>query len=92
MKTLGQELIESMEELVEYAETGRGDARVTDLALDVAEVRKKLELSRDDFGRLMGVSKRTVENWEQGRRSPSGPAVILMLIAQEQPELVKRFA
>lgn len=44
----------------------------------IRALRKRLGLNCADFGELVGVSGRTVEDWEQGRRVPSKPAVILM--------------
>jgi len=50
-------------------------------------IRAKLKLSQSAFAGLMGVSLRTVQDWEQGRRKPSGPAVALLRIAEERPEV-----
>lgn len=44
----------------------------------IRALRKRLGLNCADFGALIGVSGRTVEDWEQGRRKPTGPAVVLM--------------
>ena len=50
-------------------------------------IRAKLHLSQGAFAGLMGVSLRTVQDWEQGRRKPSGPAEALLLIAEQKPEV-----
>ncbi|MBI5308997.1 MAG: helix-turn-helix domain-containing protein [Planctomycetes bacterium] len=50
-------------------------------------IRSKLKLSQSAFAGLMGVSLRTVQDWEQGRRRPSGPAVALLRIAEQKPEV-----
>jgi putative transcriptional regulator len=50
-------------------------------------IRAKLKLSQSAFAGLMGVSLRTVQDWEQGRRRPSGPAVALLRIAEQKPEI-----
>ena len=50
-------------------------------------IRAKLKLSQAAFAGLMGVSLRTVQDWEQGRRKPSGPAEALLRIAQQKPEV-----
>jgi putative transcriptional regulator len=44
----------------------------------IKEARRKTGLNTKEFGALLGVSGRTVENWEQGHRNPSGPAVKMM--------------
>lgn len=41
---------------------------------EIKQIRKKLRLSAEKFGALVGVGKKTVESWEQGVRNPSGPA------------------
>ncbi len=51
------------------------------------KIRAKLQLSQAAFASLMGVSRRTVQDWEQGRRKPSGPAEALLRIAEQHPEV-----
>ena len=51
------------------------------------EIRRKLKLSQSAFAGMMGVSLRTVQDWEQGRRKPSGPAEALLRIAEQKPEV-----
>ena len=50
-------------------------------------IRKKLKLSQSAFASLMGVSPRTIQDWEQGRRTPQGPAKSLLRIAEQHPEI-----
>lgn len=45
---------------------------------DIKSLRKKLRLNTSDFGKLTGVSGRTVEGWEQGKRKPSKSAQIIL--------------
>lgn len=49
-------------------------------------IRDRLGVSQEKFAILLGVSKRTVENWEQGRRYPTGPARSLLRIVAADPE------
>ena len=51
----------------------------------VAEIREKTGLSQSRFATLLGVSVRTLQDWEQGRRAPSGAARTLLLIAYKTP-------
>lgn len=51
----------------------------------VAETRARVGLSQAEFARLLGVSVRTLQEWEQGRRAPSGPARMLLAIAHKNP-------
>jgi putative transcriptional regulator len=55
---------------------------------DVKAIRAKLGLSQDEFASLLGISVRTLENWEQKRRIPKGPARVLLEVAAAHPEAV----
>ncbi len=57
--------------------------------IDVREIREKLHLSRQDFADRFGFSSRTVQHWEQGDRNPRGPAKILLVLLQREPDLVE---
>ncbi len=60
----------------------RGEGRVTKVTLTAAtEARLKLGLSQSAFAKLLGVSVRTLQDWKQGRREPSGAARTLLRIA-----------
>lgn len=50
-------------------------------------IRNKLKLSQSAFAALLGVSTRTLQDWEQGRRNPQGPAIALLRIAEQHPEV-----
>ena len=54
----------------------------------VTEARKKTGLSQSQFAALMGVSVRTLQGWEQGRKQPSGAARTLLAIASTNPQAV----
>ena len=58
----------------------------------VAQVRLKSGLSQTQFATALGVSKRTLEQWEQGRREPSGAAKQLLKIAERHPEVLIEIA
>ena len=51
----------------------------------ISSIREKTGLSRSRFAELLGVSVRTLQEWEQGRRKPSGAARTLLLIAEKNP-------
>jgi putative transcriptional regulator len=55
---------------------------------DVVAIRSGYGLSQQEFAALLGISVRTLQNWEQGRRAPHGPARVLLLVAAEHPEAV----
>ena len=58
----------------------------------VAEIREKTGLSQARFAALLGVSVRTLQDWEQNRRAPSGAARTLLLIAQKNPKAILEVA
>jgi DNA-binding transcriptional regulator YiaG len=53
---------------------------------DVKAIRENLQLSQSEFADLMRVNKRTLQNWEQRRRRPTGPAAALLKIVANAPE------
>jgi len=70
-----------------------GKARVTTVEVSIAtEARNRVGLSRSAFAELLGVSVRTLRDWEQGRREPSGAAKTLLRIAAQNPGAVKAAA
>jgi putative transcriptional regulator len=85
-----QELLQSIREAGAYL---RGDKRVA-VRVDriepdsVAAVRTRLGLSQPQFARALGISTATLQNWEQGRRQPTGAARVLLRVAAKHPEAV----
>ena len=64
-------------------------ARSTSMPVtDALQARAKLDLSQSHFAKLLGVSVRTLQEWEQGRREPSGAARTLLRIALHSPEAI----
>ena len=57
---------------------------------DIRLIRRNLDKSQSEFALMIGVSVSTLQNWEQGRRQPAGPARALLKIASENPEAVTR--
>lgn len=55
---------------------------------DVAEIREKSGLSQSEFASVMGISVRTLQDWEQGRRTPQGPARSLLAVTRHDPKAV----
>jgi putative transcriptional regulator len=81
------ELFESVKEMDAIHKGKKKPSRVFELPEpEVKAIREKTGLSQTQFARLIGVSKRTLENWEQGRRHPTGPAKALLKILDVDPE------
>jgi putative transcriptional regulator len=55
---------------------------------DVKAIRERLGLSQSRFAAMIGVSSRTLQGWEQGRREPDGPAKALLRVVDRSPEVV----
>lgn len=78
-RDIGAEILEGLRELK------RGEhGRVINVP-DVTHIREKTGLSQARFAELLGVSVRTLQDWEQGRRAPSGAARTLLLVADRNP-------
>jgi putative transcriptional regulator len=58
--------------------------------INVQRIRHKVEMSQSEFAGYFGVSKRTVQEWEQGRRVPSGASRAFLLVIDKEPEAVRR--
>jgi putative transcriptional regulator len=85
-RNIGLEIRDGLRELK------RGDyGRVIEVP-DVAEIREKVGLSQSRFATLLGVSVRTLQDWEQGRRAPSGAARTLLLVADRNPRALLEVA
>ena len=87
-RDIGKEILEGIREVKDY-KAGTKSLRVHSLKEPAPPqvICTKLKLSQSAFAGLMVVSLRTVQDWEQGRRKPSGPAVALLRIAEQKPEV-----
>ena len=92
-RDIGQEILEGIREVKAY-KAGKIDLRTRELKdpSSPQDIRRNLNLSQSAFAGLMGVSLRTVQDWEQGRRQPSGPAKSLLRIAEQRPEIFMEIA
>ncbi len=85
-RNLGQEILDSLDEIK------RGEfGRITHYP-PIDEIRKRTGLTQARFAKLLGVSVRTLQDWEQGRRLPSGAARTLLRIAEKRPEVLREIA
>lgn len=86
---LFSELIASVKEGGEIL-SGKKEAARTFLLepLDIKRIRDGYNLTQTQFAAMLGISVRTLRNWEQGRRVPEGPAMVLLQIADKHPEAI----
>lgn len=90
-KKLFNELVESVREA---GRIHRGQAAASRRFIfkprDVRAIREKLHKSQSEFAQMIGVSVSTLQNWEQGRREPEGPARALLVVASKAPQTVAK--
>lgn len=87
-RNVWQEVLDSVREI----KAGGGKKTNVEAKSYVVRVRIKSGLSQAEFAAALGVSKRTLEQWEQGRRKPSGAAKQLLKIAERHPEVLLEVA
>ena len=86
---LFDELVESLKEAGAILRSEQDPSREVDFEdPNVAAIRDEYGLSQVKFAALLGISVRTLQNWEQGRRHPQGPAKVLLRVAARHPRAV----
>ncbi len=87
-RDIGMEILEGIQAIKDH-KSGRKHLRTHTLKAPASprEIRARMGVSQAAFAGMMGVSVRTVQDWEQGRRRPSGPAEALLRIAEQKPEV-----
>jgi putative transcriptional regulator len=83
-RDLGQEILQALRDI----KAGQGKRTILFRPHEVSAVREKLQLSQQQLAALIGVSVRTLQAWEQGRRRPSRAALALLAIASARPDVV----
>src|SRR5438552_569948 len=90
--TAGARMIESAKQALAFVKGAEGhgcEVHVPD-EIDVKAIRERISLSQGEFAKLFGLSKRTLEHWEHGRRVPSGPARAFLTVIAREPDAVRR--
>lgn len=85
-RNVGLEILQGLREIK------RGDYGRVMTVPSVTSIREKTGLSQARFAQLLGVSVRTLQDWEQGRRAPSGAAKTLLMIADKNPRALLEVA
>lgn len=84
-RDIGAELLEAVREI-----KAGGGRRFTVQVTQAGEARNKLAMSQPEFADMLGISVRTLQDWEQGRRQPSGAAKALLKVAAASPNVVRK--
>lgn len=83
-RDIGQEILDGIRAI----KKGQGKKFTVKEPGPVKDIREKLGLSQSAFASLLGVSVRTLQDWEQKRREPSGAARSLLFVAENRPQLL----
>ena len=91
MSDAAERIMQGLNEALAHArgEEVAGLAVHVPASVDVAAVRRRTGLSQAAFSRRIGVSAATLRNWEQGRRTPEGPARVLLAMLERNPRVVE---
>jgi len=88
----GDELGALLLESIRQAKAGQGVVREQTAVNEAVEARQNVGLSQQEFAEILGVSVRTLQAWEQGKRNPSKAASVLLKIAKVEPKVLLRVA
>lgn len=90
--TVGQRVIEGIEQAIAWSRGEAVEARVTLVRppeIDVRKMRRRMGLSQTQFAMKFGFPPSTLRNWEQGRASPDAPTRVLLAVIAKHPEAVE---
>ena len=87
-RDIGQEILQGIREI----KAGRIGRRYTTESFPIVRAREKSGLSQAKFAELLGVSIRTIQDWEQGRREPNAAAKTLIKVAELHPSVLRKIA
>lgn len=87
-RDIGQEILQGIKDI----KAGRIGRRFTKESFPIVRAREKSGLSQAKFAALLGVSVRTLQDWEQGRREPNAAAKTLIKVAELHPTVLRKLA
>jgi len=92
MSDIGKSIMKGMEEAVAFAKGANDTGAIVHIpeVINVRRIRKKLNMSQNTFAEYFGVPVKTVQDWEQGRRVPSGASKNFLFVIDQEPEAVRR--
>ncbi len=90
--TAGERMIASAKQALAFAKGEEAHGCIAHIpdAIDVRAIRAKVNMSQSEFANMFGLSKRTLEHWEHGRREPTGPARAFLTVIARELEAVRR--
>lgn len=88
MKEFCDDLLESAQQMKQ----GKAAGKTVVMVSEITQARNKVNMTQPAFAQLMGVSVRTLQAWEQGKRNPSGAAKTLIRVAQTHPNILRQLA
>jgi putative transcriptional regulator len=88
MKQFQADLLKSVQEM----KAGRAARKTVVAVTRASEARTRVGLTQAEFAKLLGVSVRTLQDWEQGRREPTGAAQTLLRVAEQHPRVLRGLA
>ncbi len=84
-RNIGQEILQGIRDI----KAGRTGRRFTVDSYAIVRARAKSDLTQAEFAKLLGVSVRTLQDWEQGRREPNAAAQTLIKVAEKHPKVLR---
>jgi putative transcriptional regulator len=87
-RNIGEEILQGIRDI----KAGRTGRRFTVDSFAIVRARERSRLSQSQFAALLGVSVRTLQEWEQGRREPSAAAQTLIKVAEKHPKVLREIA
>ena len=87
-RNVGEEILQGIRDI----KAGRVGRRYTTESYPIVRAREKSGLSQSEFAQLLGVSIRTIQDWEQGRREPNAAAKTLIKVAELHPSVLRKIA
>ncbi len=87
-RDIGKEILQGVRDI----KAGRIGRRYTTESYPIVRAREKSGLSQAEFAQLLGVSVRTIQDWEQGRREPNAAAKTLIKVAELHPSVLRKIA
>jgi putative transcriptional regulator len=88
--TVGADLIEGMKQVLSHQRGKIELEQVWPKPIDVKAIRKRVKMSQAEFSRAYGISKRALQEWEQGGRQPDSAARAYLTVIAKEPAVVRR--